>query len=276
MVVKLFVYFYTFLNFERTSYDLVLGYEAIATHAIALDFASKFNIPNTLLSQGDEGSDQPAINRFQLLANSPSINLQPPVESVASLETNLRVREDDGDDIVWKDTSQTWTNSDISVDSTTFSTDIDTRILTKIYGDATLKLALRKLRSEFSDVFSRKLSSQPALLKPLVIESDLSGWHHPRNRGPPRKKTSTKEVEIEKQVNEMLALGLIRAPKAAYYSQVHLVSKPNVKWRSCIDYRYLNLVSSDISWPLPNISQTLQRTGARRTKYFLEQSPDGP
>ena len=117
---------------------------------------------------------------------------------MASLKTNLRVPEDDGDDIVWKDASQSWTTSDNSVENVQFSTeDIDSRIPTKNYGDPTLKVALRALRYEFSDVFSRKLSSQPALLKPLVTETDLIGWHHSCYRGPPRKQTNTKEVEIE-------------------------------------------------------------------------------
>ena len=197
--------------------------------------------------------------------------MQPSVDVVASLETNRRVLENDGDDIVWKDASLSWTSSDNSVDDAKISpTDIGNQIPSKIFGDPALKLALRALCLEFSDVFSRKLSTQPALLKPLVIETDLSSWHHPRNRGPPRKQTNTKELEIEQQVNEMLALGLIRASQAAYYSQVHLVSKPNGKWRFCIDYRNLNLVSSDLGWPLPNISQTLQRIGARRPKYFAK------
>ena len=84
-------------NFENTSYDLVLGFEAIALHTVTLDFASKFRIPPTLSLQGDEGSGQPASNSPQLQANSPSSNLQHSVDTFSEFrnksDASLRTME---------------------------------------------------------------------------------------------------------------------------------------------------------------------------------------
>ena len=44
--------------------------------------------------------------------------------------------------------------------------------------------------------------------------------------------------------------------------------KPNGKWRFCIDYRNLNAATFEISWPLPNIQQTIQRIGKKRPDVY--------
>ena len=228
-----------------------------------LDFASRFNL-ESVTTQWEEGSGQP-VCCSPLRTNSPIQKLIV-TSDIANLETNIRNQETDGDDILWKDPSLSWSDLErVDKEST-----IEDKIPHKIYGDPTLKAALKDLCIEFSDIFSRKLNSQPALVRPMTIETDLQAWQLPKNRGPARIQTRTKEEEIEMQINEMLSIGLIRPSQAAYYSQVHLVPKPNGSWRFCIDYRNLNKVCSDLGWPLPNISQTLQRVGARRPKFFAK------
>ena len=38
--------------------------------------------------------------------------------------------------------------------------------------------------------------------------------------------------------------------------------------RFCIDYRFLNGLTSSLSWPLPNIKHMFERLGAQKAKYF--------
>jgi len=47
-----------------------------------------------------------------------------------------------------------------------------------------------------------------------------------------------------------------------------LAPKPEGKWRFCIDYRKLNAITKSISWPIPNIKQTLLRIGRQNATIF--------
>jgi hypothetical protein len=47
-----------------------------------------------------------------------------------------------------------------------------------------------------------------------------------------------------------------------------LAPKPNGKWRFCVDYRTLNVLSESLSWPIPNIKMMLDRIGSHRAKYY--------
>ena len=73
-----------------------------------------------------------------------------------------------------------------------------------------------------------------------------------------------KQAEIERQVQELLRLGIVETYNEARFSHVVLARKPNGKWRFCIDYRQLNLVG----WPIPKIKEILLRLGDKKSKYF--------
>jgi hypothetical protein len=79
------------------------------------------------------------------------------------------------------------------------------------------------------------------------------------------------EVELEtlrKYINEQLAKGFIRPSTSPYGSPVLFVKKPSGALRLCVDYRALNKQTIKNRYPLPLISEMLDRVG--KAKYFTK------
>ncbi len=141
---------------------------------------------------------------------------------------------------------------------------------TKVYGSAAFKENCNTLFREFASVFSRTIDTEPSRVAPMTLTVDHEKWERPANHLPFRLQTTVKEAEIKRQVEKMLEFGIIRPSQQPYYSQVHLVPKPNGKWRFTIDFRNLNQCSKKAGWPLPNIASMLQKIGARRPQIFAK------
>jgi hypothetical protein len=118
------------------------------------------------------------------------------------------------------------------------STDSD--LPTKVYGSVNFKFECYKLLREFSDVFSRTIDASPSRVTPMTLKLDTDKWHAPKNQQGYRMQSTFKQEEIDRQVEKILAAGVIITSQASYYSQVHLVPKPNGTWRFTIDIRNLN------------------------------------
>ena len=73
---------------------------------------------------------------------------------------------------------------------------------------------------------------------------------------PYRHSPETKD-EIEKQVSELLASGVIQCSRSSFSSPVILVKKKGGEWQMCIDYRRLNALTSPSSFPIPVIDELL-------------------
>ena len=137
-----------------------------------------------------------------------------------------------------------------------------------IEGDPELQLAIRKLCKKYKHIFSDKLDAKPASIPPFDLIVDKQKWEVYKNRGPVRVQSTVKQIEIHKQVQEMLKAGIIEKSNAAYYSQVMLTPKPDGSFRFCADYRAMNDATQPASWPIPNIKQMLARLGSHNSDTF--------
>ncbi|GBN27640.1 Transposon Ty3-I Gag-Pol polyprotein [Araneus ventricosus] len=112
------------------------------------------------------------------------------------------------------------------------------------------------LLSKYSHVFSRnkydvgKIRTEPTRIN---LTSDL-----PVSQ---RAYRTTEEVEINKQVKNLLAAGLIKESNSCYSSPVTLAYKRDEMRKNwlCIDYRKLNAICKSYAEPLPRIDTLLDK-----------------
>ena len=81
-------------------------------------------------------------------------------------------------------------------------------------GDESFQKKLRELCSEYSGIFSDQLAEKPASLKPFEINIPLELWGKDENRTPVRPQSSTKEVALKENLDEMLASVIERSDAA--------------------------------------------------------------
>lgn len=77
--------------------------------------------------------------------------------------------------------------------------------------------------------------------------------------------------EVQRQISKMLEQGIIKPSTSPWASPIWIVPKKedasgNKKWRLVIDYRKLNLKTIDDRYPIPNITEILDKLG--RCQYF--------
>lgn len=143
-------------------------------------------------------------------------------------------------------------------------------VLPKVVGTSTFHERTREVLTEFSDLFSRTVGVKAAFITPMEFELQPLQWEKLKGQlsGPPRRQSALKSAEIRRQLDLMLKLGVIQHSQSSTYSQVLLAKKPNNKFRFCADYRVLNLCIEAMGWPLPNISNMIQRIGAHKPQFF--------
>ena len=130
--------------------------------------------------------------------------------------------------------------------------------------DDTQKQRLARLFREYAGVFSR---SDQDVGRTELVHHDIPVEEGTQPiRQPPHRLGPQKELEAEKQVQELLQQGLIEPSDSAWSSPVVLVKKKDGTWRFCIDYRKLNAVTRQDAYPLPRIDDSLDALAGSR--YF--------
>lgn len=148
------------------------------------------------------------------------------------------------------------------------TTDADVTLPTNIAGPQSLQDSIRAVLDENSRVFSRELRAEPAKIEPMELVVDESKWFSQGNSQPPRFQGEKRNLEIMKQVVKMVQRKVVKHSQSKYYSQVLLTPKPNGDWRFCVDYRQLNLATKPERWPIPNISEMINRLGNQKAEYW--------
>ena len=83
----------------------------------------------------------------------------------------------------------------------------------------------------------------------------------------PRRYPLEMQKEIDKEIENMLTAGVIRASKSPHAQEVVMVKKPNGTWRFCVDFRLLNLHTVPDKYPLPRIADLLR--SVRNSTHFV-------
>jgi len=126
----------------------------------------------------------------------------------------------------------------------------------------------RKELLEVLDDFPECFSDQPGCCDWIQHEIHVTGNFKPKRLRAYRVPESLKP-EVEKQIEEMLQLGIIKPSKSEMASPVVCVLKGKDGRdgvRLAIDYRYLNKYCLGDAYPTPDISDLLQRVG--QAKYI--------
>ena len=138
-----------------------------------------------------------------------------------------------------------------------------------VEGTPELQESLRALLLDYIDLLQKEVSKKPATVPPMKLNVDEKRWTLFRsNTQRHRMQSIVKDNEIHRQVELMKKLGLIRSSKQTRWSQVHLVPKPNGKWRFCIDYRFPHECTQMKGGVLPRIKAMLHRNGIKNTKKY--------
>ncbi|RVW31621.1 Transposon Tf2-11 polyprotein [Vitis vinifera] len=112
----------------------------------------------------------------------------------------------------------------------------------------------KQILGEFEDVFQEPFKLPP--LREIDHHIPLKEGTQPINVRPYRYAYFQK-AEIEKQVQAMLDVGIIRPSTSPYSSPVLLVKKKDDTWRFCTDYRALNAATIKDRFPIPTVDDML-------------------
>jgi hypothetical protein len=104
---------------------------------------------------------------------------------------------------------------------------------------------------DFADVFPAELPGLPPD-RDAAFEIKLIPGTQPIRKAPYRM-APKEQVELKRQLDDLLAKGFIRPSRSPWASPVLFVEKKDKSKRLCVDYRALNQVTIKNKYPLPRI-----------------------
>ncbi|XP_041461225.1 uncharacterized protein LOC121412478 [Lytechinus variegatus] len=111
---------------------------------------------------------------------------------------------------------------------------------------------------DYPEVCGDKLGYTGEAIHDVDVGDHLPIKQHPYRLNPRKKSQVRKELEY------MLACGVIEPSQSCWSSPVVLVPKPDGSQRFCIDYRKVNAVTKPDSFPLPRIEDCIDQIGNAR------------
>jgi hypothetical protein len=122
---------------------------------------------------------------------------------------------------------------------------------------------LSPLLEQFDSLFRAPTNFPPT--RPIDHKINLTQSANPVSVRPYRYPHFQKH-EIELQIKDMLAQGIIQHSSSAFSSPVLLVRKKDGTWRFCVDYRALNALTIKDRFHIPAINELLDELYG--TKWF--------
>ena len=131
--------------------------------------------------------------------------------------------------------------------------------------DAYQQAQLKRLISANADIFAKSIADLPG--------TDLHYHRIDTGDAPPKRQRGYKHFpvakrEIERQTQEMLDNGIIEPSQSMWSARCILVKKKGGEMRMCIDYRQLNSVTKEISFPLPLMTDVFDAMSQSQPKIF--------
>ncbi|XP_075764387.1 uncharacterized protein LOC142819706 [Pelodiscus sinensis] len=123
---------------------------------------------------------------------------------------------------------------------------------------------IREVLRSHQQLFSNK----PGLTN-LAVHRVQTGTHPPVHCSPFRVTGKTAQ-DLEREVQDMLALGVIQPSSSPWASPVVLVPKKDGSIRFCVDYRKLNAITVSDAYPMPRPDELLDKLGGARYLTTLD------
>lgn len=172
-------------------------------------------------------------------------------EKLGLVSTLVDLEEDDVPD---ENTRETW-NREILEQKIKLDDSLDSSQSNIVYD---MLLTTQDAMSSGDDDIGR------ARVMPHSIEltNDTPIWQRPRRFSEPVNK------EIDRQCKELLSLDIIEYSDSDWSAAVVPVRKKDGSLRMCVDYRMLNKVTKQESFPMPNISESIYK--AHNVQFFTK------
>ena len=120
---------------------------------------------------------------------------------------------------------------------------------------------------KYMKVFSKKASERMPVRKPWDHAIEMKPGYEPKKaKNIPLSPQEQKEVE--EFLNDQLSKGYIRESKSPQTSAVFFIPKKDMRKRMVQDYQYLNSWTIRNNYPLPLISELVDKVG--KAKYFTK------